>query len=112
MRIFNSLTRASRAATLLCERVVLTATVLTVLQEPFIPAASALITRPKHPTPSCFPSFLRSIKTLFNMLIFYKFKIVAYRILDDVSETPIAHRRAAPFVLPLATDCRHFGFLL
>jgi hypothetical protein len=58
IRIFNSLTKASRAAALVWERTILTATVWTFSSESLTPTASALTTRPKHPAPSCTPAFL------------------------------------------------------
>ena len=57
--IFNSPTKASRAATFVCERTILTATVLTDSSQSLTPTASALTTRPKHPAPSCTPSLCK-----------------------------------------------------
>jgi hypothetical protein len=67
MRIFISLTSAINASILLSDLTILTATVLTSTQESscalepsLIPTASALRTRPKHPTPICFPAFVEN----------------------------------------------------
>ncbi len=59
IRIFNSLTKASRAAALVWERTILTATVWTFSSASLTPTASALTTRPKHPAPSCTPAFIK-----------------------------------------------------
>ena len=52
---FNSLTRSSNAS-FVPDRIFLTATVLDILFDPFIPTAIALNTTPNCPFPNCWPN--------------------------------------------------------
>lgn len=103
IRIFNSLMRASIAATLVCDLTILTATVFTVLPEPLIPTASPLTTRPKHPAPSWIPKqFYIIAYEPSNKRYFICETEETYRVLVDFLGIPIACRMVTvQFVHPL-----------
>jgi hypothetical protein len=78
MRIFISLTSASKAAMSVSDLTIFTATVLTFTQVLstewslgfFTPTASDLRTRPKHPAPICFPAFVYGMLNMMQIYLF------------------------------------------